>query len=331
MAVTSEPKRVLIIDGDNVRRGMLACTLPAAQYTLDFAKTSAAGLDKLRQQPPELLLIGHGGDSRDLCKHVRSLPAARGCVLVLLDESFRDEGVGFSAAEASGADFALAFPFTLETLERTLERHRRGQRPASAPAQPAQVTAADAQQADEQTDPQREAQAWDDFRSRVADLYDNLTSRDYYELLGISRQVNGAAIKDAYFQRSIDFHPDRYMQLDDQELQRRIYEVFKRVTEAFKVLSDPDARAAYERQLAADSQPSLRYEDLGRAKHSVAEDEQILASSPAGRKYAHFAELAERNGNLKSARMYFTLASQCEPNNEALRERLDELTRRLDG
>jgi CheY-like chemotaxis protein len=333
MAVTSEPKRVLIIDGDNVRRGMLACTLPAAAYALEFAKTSAAGLDKLQQQPTELLLIGHGDESRDLCRHVRSLPAARGCTLVLLDESFRDESVGFAAAEAAGADFALAFPFTLETLERSLERRRRGLLSASSPALADQLLSSESPAADPppEPDPRDEARAWEAFRARVADLYDHLASRDYFELLGVAREASAAAVKDAYFERSIDFHPDRFMQLDDAELRKQIYEVFKRITEAFKVLSDPDARGDYERQLAADSDPLLRYEDLGRARRSVAEDDQPLATSPAGRKYTNFAELAERNGNLKSARMYLTLASQCEPNNEALRQRLDETTRRLDG
>ncbi|PID38092.1 MAG: hypothetical protein CSA65_08840 [Proteobacteria bacterium] len=329
MTVTNEPKRVLIIDGDNVRRGMLACTLPAAEYALDFAKTSAAGLDKLQQHPPELLLIGNDDGSRDLCKHLRSLPAARGCTLVLFDESFRDEGLGFSAAEASGADFALAFPFTLETLERNLERHQRGQL-ASMSALAVKASSPPADEA-QQADPQEEARAWETFRGRVADLYDNLATRDYFELLGVSRQESAAAVKDAYFQRSIDFHPDRFMQLDDRELRQHIYEVFMRITEAFKVLSDPDARAAYEQQLSTDSKPALRYDNLGRTKRSVAEDDQLLASSPAGRKYANLAKVAERKGNLKLARMYLTLASQCEPSSEAIREHLDEITHRLEG
>ena len=49
-----EQATVLIIDSDNVRRGMLACSLPTTRYVLRFAKTAEVGLDLLARSAPSL-------------------------------------------------------------------------------------------------------------------------------------------------------------------------------------------------------------------------------------------------------------------------------------
>ena len=49
----------------------------------------------------------------------------------------------------------------------------------------------------------------------------------------------------------------------------------------------------------------------------------------AGRRYLRFARTAEREGNIKSARMYLGLALEVEPQNQAVRELLERVTRKL--
>ena len=65
--------------------------------------------------------------------------------------------------------------------------------------------------------------------------------RDYYEVLGVSRDADGTTIKSAYRKLAIQFHPDRNP--GDPEAEER----FKEAAEAYAVLSDQDKRGRYDR------------------------------------------------------------------------------------
>ena len=68
-----------------------------------------------------------------------------------------------------------------------------------------------------------------------------MSKRDYYEILGVSRDADDKAIKSAYRKLAMKYHPDQNP--DDADAETR----FKEVGEAYSVLSDPDKRAAYDR------------------------------------------------------------------------------------
>ena len=305
--------RVLIIDTDNVRRGMVACTLPADRYGLEFAKSAERGLDLLGQLQPEVIVIGRDAGSRALCQRIRSLPAGVGCRLVLMDEQFRDEGLGRTETEAAGADAFLPFPFESELFDDRLRASG-----SSAATPPHAPVAPPRPAADEE---------WSAFRERIGFFLERLDELDYYQLLEIGGGASAAAIKEAYFRCSMELHPDRFLQLEDEELRSQIYEVFKRMTEAFKVLIDPAVRSQYDALLSSDRAGNLRY--LDRPRVVTSEDPTSDAGTPSGKKYLHFANLAGAEGNLRSARMYLTLALQCEPHNAELRGRLEAMIRRL--
>jgi molecular chaperone DnaJ len=67
------------------------------------------------------------------------------------------------------------------------------------------------------------------------------TKRDYYEVLGVSREANEEEIKRAYRRLAVKFHPDKNP--DDAHAEER----FKELGEAYDVLMDSDKRAAYDR------------------------------------------------------------------------------------
>jgi CheY-like chemotaxis protein len=320
---------VLIIDSDNVRRGMLACTLPATEYSLEFAASREKGLDCLVDLEPEIVIVGANNMGRDMCQHIRSLPAGERCAVVLMDERYRDETIGRAEAEAAGADNFLPFPFEVELLEERLqgrapaERHERKTRTGEqrvAPAAPADDAVAAA--------PAPAEDAWLDFQKRVEITHRKLNSTDYYTLLQVPRDATASTIKSAYFSRSMEFHPDRFMRLEDDQIKVKIYEIFKRTSEAFKVLINSEARSRYDANLAGpdrDARLPLSERDHG----SLQDDPTANANTPAGKKYLHYAILAESEGKLRSARMYLSMAMQYEPENEALQARLDGITRSL--
>ncbi len=65
--------------------------------------------------------------------------------------------------------------------------------------------------------------------------------RDYYEVLGISRDAGADEIKKAYRQAALKYHPDRNKTDPDAESK------FKEAAEAYEVLSDPEKRQRYDR------------------------------------------------------------------------------------
>jgi molecular chaperone DnaJ len=84
-----------------------------------------------------------------------------------------------------------------------------------------------------------------------------VATRDYYEVLGVSRSATEADLKRAFRQLALKHHPDRNP--GDSEAEGR----FKAINEAYAVLSDPDKRAQYDRFGRVDLPPGGFGVDLG--------------------------------------------------------------------
>jgi len=64
--------------------------------------------------------------------------------------------------------------------------------------------------------------------------------QDYYQVLGVDRKANEDEIKRAYRKLALKYHPDRNPGDKSAE------ETFKKINEAYQVLSDPEKRARYD-------------------------------------------------------------------------------------
>ena len=66
-------------------------------------------------------------------------------------------------------------------------------------------------------------------------------SREYYDLLGVERDATPAQIKKAYYVMALKYHPDKAGPSDLEAAEK-----FKKISEAYQVLSDPQKRSFYD-------------------------------------------------------------------------------------
>jgi molecular chaperone DnaJ len=87
--------------------------------------------------------------------------------------------------------------------------------------------------------------------------------RDYYEVLGVARDADAKAIREAFRELAMKYHPDRNKSPDAEAK-------FKEIAEAYAILSDPGKRAEYDSHgfagvagfSAADLFSGINFEDI---------------------------------------------------------------------
>jgi len=73
--------------------------------------------------------------------------------------------------------------------------------------------------------------------------------KDYYEILGVTKNSSSTEIKSAYRKKALEWHPDRNKSADAEEK-------FKEINEAYEILSNDQKRSAYDQYGHAAFDPS---------------------------------------------------------------------------
>ena len=81
---------------------------------------------------------------------------------------------------------------------------------------------------------------------------------DYYKILGVDKNAGADEIKKAYRKLALKYHPDKTK--GDKTLEDK----FKKISEAYAVLSDPEKRNQYDTYGSADFQQRFSQEDIFR-------------------------------------------------------------------
>lgn len=90
-----------------------------------------------------------------------------------------------------------------------------------------------------------------EFIEKVEDLYNRLDTLDYYSFLGVPKWATADSIKKAYYQAAKEYHPDRHLSIQSDNLKSMLNSIFSHLTEIYKILSNPVERIKYDETLTS--------------------------------------------------------------------------------
>jgi curved DNA-binding protein CbpA len=181
----------------------------------------------------------------------------------------------------------------------------------------------------------------DDHRRKVIELLRNVGVSTHYELLRVDRHADEQAIHQGYVELASLAHPLHAEKLGLEGKGAALDLLFEAATEAYLVLSHPDRRRAYDRDLSPDpgggpaseerrkEKAGIAREMYGRARRLAMEHEfhavlelmqQAVQLDPKAEYYALMGQIQRRNPQWKAGAISsYRDAVRCRPNDADLR------------
>ncbi len=155
-------------------------------------------------------------------------------------------------------------------------------------------------------------------RIEIETTHELLAELSHYQLLKLGPDVAQGDIDPAYRLEARRLHPDRYGALKDVGLKRKVNQIYKSLTDAWKVLKDPAERGLYD--------AALRGEEAKKeAEEAAAMDDPVHAArTEKGGKYWKMALANWKSGDFGGAVMQIKFAMTFEPDNAVFKEWLDK-------
>ncbi len=232
------PVIVCVVCASSVTRALLAAMLGAGGtdvHPFDAIPHALAGMVGV---VPDVLILDAQfarGNPETLARLRDAWPERVG--IILADRAYGDERRGAEEARALGAAAFVAIPPDAGALAEAVRRAQGGSsRTPVSPAPPSVPPEA----------PSQPPVAADQMARYVERLWSRLETLDAYKVLRVSADATGDEIRAAFRERALEFHPDRLHPGLDETARERVYQIFKRVSWAFRKVGDPKARREYD-------------------------------------------------------------------------------------
>jgi curved DNA-binding protein CbpA len=164
----------------------------------------------------------------------------------------------------------------------------------------------------------------------VEALADVLEDLDYYRLLKLKPGSPIPEVEKAFARQSQEFHPDRFFGVRDPHFMKKVTQIFKKVTEAYQVLRDPELKKMYDSKLGLRDGKSAsgltgKKGHMGKAAleaEKEALDADEVVTDKRARKYWDLVKIAEMNEDWNGVVMNVGFALTYEPDNVVLKDKL---------
>lgn len=173
-------------------------------------------------------------------------------------------------------------------------------------------------------------------RVEVETLAGILDEIDYYRILKLKPGSPIGEVERAFANQSKVFHPDRFFGVRDPKFTKKVTTVFKKVSEAYQVLKDPELKKMYDQKIGArggggggaqfatstGSFTAIDKNALEKEREQLASGE--IVSDKRAKKYWELAQIANQNEDWNGVVMNLQFAISFEPDNVLLKQRLDD-------
>ena len=161
-----------------------------------------------------------------------------------------------------------------------------------------------------------------EVRAYVEEIFPDLDLFSYYQLLDVEPTASPMDIKERFYEKAAWLHPDRHHgQLQDR-VHAHLVVVYARIAEGYRVLSNPQRRAGYDKLL---SNGKLRATVI---EKEIERDPELDLESPQARKFYKMAVEALKKSDKRSADMYLGFALQSEPDSPMLKALLADVRKK---
>jgi curved DNA-binding protein CbpA len=165
----------------------------------------------------------------------------------------------------------------------------------------------------------------DDELARIEAWNEVLDDASYYEMLGVLPLADLDALRRAFHEFALAFHPDSHVGADESTLEK-VRRVFQRGAEAYRVLTDPELRVRYDMALEHGQLRLVPETVPRRASFDEGRPLDELCRSGGAKLHAQKAAKLIDAGNPAAAKLELERALEYDGGvNPALEERLRDL------
>lgn len=301
-------RQVLIAEADDAVRQAMCRLLPDVHFEVHACADGDDALALAHAHRIDLALLGRDlpriAGTR-LCEQMRRLDYGATIGIVLVSAYYLDPYLGAGDATTFEADAFLPLPASPEVVRVRI---------ATALAQREPIA--------------RLGVLPHELAEAIDALYLRIDRINYYELLGVDPNADEPLLRAAFHHLSSVHHPDRYARLRHgfPQVHARINLIYKRITEAWRVLSNEGLRARY--NLGLQQRGELR---LTKTRASQRQEKELAMCSSEEARNLVLQSLDMRSlGDLEAAEPPMAQACALEPGNADLAQVLAAIRKLID-